>query len=261
MEERKLIYKPAARARFKKSAIYAVPMFTKTFALASKYLLESIGKKTVSASTTDDYLQLFWRVHFDASYTSLYVAGDHNLVPGETYIFMSNHESWMDIPAIYGAVPTSLRMVSKIGLMQVPILGHAMVNAGFIAIDRKNRSRAIRQLGRAKERIAEGISIWIAPEGTRTRDGAIGPFKKGGFYLAKELNKSIVPVFIEGAAEVMPTDGISVFPNKSITVHFCEPVSADDVTHLASNELVNMVRGRIIAKQQSCQHDVAKDKP
>lgn len=251
MEEKLLLFEPSAKGYFNKSPYYAVPMFAKTMALCSKYLVNAL-KNPIDIKTTDEYLNVFWRIHFESSRTRLYVTGRNYLAPGETYIFMSNHESWMDIPAIFGAVPTSLRMVAKTEIMQVPILGHAMANAGFIAIDRKNRSKAIKQLEVAKKRLREGVSIWIAPEGTRTRDGTIGVFKKGGFYLAKELKTSIVPVFIEGAAAVMPADSLVVRPNQSITVHFAKPVLADQFDHLTTQELMNKIRLAIIEKQSEC---------
>jgi 1-acyl-sn-glycerol-3-phosphate acyltransferase len=251
MESPTLLYKPKSQGAFNKSPWYAVPIFFKTMALCVDFLIHSV-KNRPDAATTDDYLHAFWRLHFASSHTSLYATGREYLQPGETYVFMSNHESWMDIPAIFGAVPSSLRMVAKAGIMKVPILGHAMENAGFIAIDRRNRKRAIRQLEEAKKRLSEGISIWIAPEGTRTRTGTIGAFKKGGFYLARELSKPIAPVFIEGAADVMPADSVMVKPNQSITVHFCKPVTAEEVKTLPPNQLVDLVRTRIIEKQRGC---------
>lgn len=258
MTQKTLIYKSERTARFKKSAIYALPIVGRVFSLCSQYLLHSMRKRLPTA-TTDAYLERFWRLHFEETCSSLYVTGQEELTPNQTYVFMSNHESWLDIPAMFGAVPTSLRMVSKIGLMQIPVLGHAMTNAGFIAVDRKNRSRAIRQLDYAKRHLAEGVSIWIAPEGTRSRDGTIGAFKKGGFYLAKELNMPIAPVYIEGTAKIMSADSLVVHPNQDITVHFCKPVSVDEVAHLSNAELVTMVRERIIEKQNSCRQ--TGDKP
>jgi 1-acyl-sn-glycerol-3-phosphate acyltransferase len=248
MENKVLVFKPKAKAYFKSSSLYALPMFLKSLGLASRYVMRSVNKK-LSVQETDKYVDMFWRTHFQETFTSLYVTGRELLTPGEAYVFMSNHESWMDIPAMFGAVPTSLRMVSKEGLMKIPIFGHAMVNAGFVAIDRRNKTRAIRQLDHAKDRLREGISIWIAPEGTRTRNGTIGPFKKGGFYLAKDLKKSIAPVFIEGAARVMAADGLTVNTNLSITVHFCKPVHFDEFEHCTIPQILDLVRQAIIDKQ------------
>ena len=248
MNKQTLLFKPKKCGGFKKSPLYAVDMFMNTIGLCSKYLLHGLYQ-SMDRKTTDEYIEVFWRIHFQKSHTRLYATGREYLNPGEAYIFMSNHESWMDIPAIFGAVPSSLRMVAKVGLTKIPVFGHALINAGFVAIDRKNRTMAIKQLEEAKKRLDEGISIWIAPEGTRTRDGSIGAFKKGGFYLARELKKSIVPVYIEGAAEVMPADSMVVRPNRSITVHFCPPVSYHEYIELNRAQLIERVRSAIINKR------------
>lgn len=247
--EKVLRFKPKGVGFFKKSPFYAISIMSQVIALSSRYMVEALRGKA-DVATTDRYIDTFWRLHFETSYTKLYATGLEFIDPKETYIFMSNHESWMDIPAIFGAVPHSLRMVSKAGLMKVPIFGQAMTKAGFIAIDRQDRHKAIRQLDEAKERLIDGISIWLAPEGTRSRDGSIAPFKKGGFHVAKGLGKPIVPVFIEGAAQVMPSDGLMIIPNRGITVHFCKPVDIAMVETLSLSELVDKVRDAIIAKKE-----------
>lgn len=251
-KDRVLVFKPKNIRSSDKNPFIAASIIAKVIALSSRYMVEALRGKADRA-TTDRYIDAFWRLHFETSCSSLYVTGLTLLDPHETYIFMSNHESWMDIPAMFGAVPHSLRMISKAGLMKIPIFGHAMAKAGFIAVDRKNRTKAIRQLDVAKERLLDGISVWLAPEGTRSRDGSIAPFKKGGFYLAKALRKPIVPVFIEGAAKVMPADSIMMSSNQNITVHFLQPIPAKDVEALSIPELLDRVRAAMIAKKIECE--------
>jgi 1-acyl-sn-glycerol-3-phosphate acyltransferase len=246
MAEKTLVYK-APKAMLSKSSLYAVSIFTKTVLLAAKLLAEGTVKK-ITPALVDEYLKVFNKIHLGGTGTNVYVTGEENLLKNEPVIYMSNHESWMDIPAMFAAVPGSLRMIAKEGLTKFPILGHAMNNAGFIAIDRKNRHKAIGQLNLAKQRLQEGISIWMAPEGTRTRNGVIGPFKKGGFYLAVDLNIPIIPVCIEGAREVMPADGMVVNTNRDITVHFLPAVSTAGFNHKNLSELLDIVRGRIVDK-------------
>jgi 1-acyl-sn-glycerol-3-phosphate acyltransferase len=254
MKKRVLVFKPTKKAFLKKSPVYVVPMFLNTLALAAKYVMACVMHGP-SLQETESYIRKFWQAQLQDSFTKLWVVGCENLHPEETYIYMSNHESWMDIPAIFGAVPSKLRMVSKKGIMQIPILGKAMANAGFVALDRRNLKSAIRQLEQAKERLKEGISIWIAPEGTRTRDGKMGPFKKGGFYLARELKKPIVPVFIEGAALVLPADSIMVNTNRSIVVHFLPPISCEEVASLSLPEVMDKVRAVLLNKQMEIQKE------
>lgn len=244
-----LVFEAKKTGIFKKSSVYALSMFGKTIFLCIEYLVKLLKNKSIK-EVTDSYIKKFWQLHFKESRTNLYVSGKEEINFTQTYIYMSNHSSWMDIPAILGAIPSSVRMVSKAGIMQIPLLGKAMRKAGFIAIDRKNRSKAIKQLDGAKDRLQEGISIWMAPEGTRSRNAHIARFKKGGFHIAKQLNKPIVPVYIEGAAQVMPADSAIVRPNQSITVHFCEPISANMVEELSINDLILKVRNSIIEKSK-----------
>lgn len=237
-----------------RSPFYAITMFNKTIALCGKLLWEG-RSATITQHRVDEYLQEFVDIHLGESHTSVYATGLHNIPTGKPLIYMSNHSSWMDIPAMYAAVPGSLRMIAKAGIMQIPIMGKAMKMAGFIGIDRQNRVRAINQLNEAKERLEEGISIWLAPEGTRSRDGAIAPFKKGGFYLALDLNSVIVPTYIEGASKVIPPDSLFVYPNNTITIHFLEPIDASLYSRETINELIEAVRSQILKKQAEVQNN------
>lgn len=254
MADRELLYTPKKRGLFKRSPLYGIAMFAKSFAICSEYLMSS-NRALLTSAETDAYIARFWHIHFEGSKTTLFVTGRELLTPGASYVFMSNHESWLDIPAMFAAVPSGLRMVSKIELMKLPVVGQAMLNAGFIAVDRRNRNKAIRQLEHAKDRLRSGLSIWIAPEGTRSRDGSLLPFKKGGFHLARDLGKPIVPVYIEGAAQVMPSDSLWVYPNKSITVHFCEPIPTTSYDRSNTTELIEVVREAILKKKKECQQN------
>lgn len=244
----------AESSSVEKSPLFAATMFVKTMGLCSKLLWENFIDG-IDRERVDDYLRAFTKIHLGESHTNLYVTGLSYLPKHKPLIYMSNHSSWMDIPAMYGAVPGSLRMIAKAGIMQIPIMGKAMKDAGFIAIDRQNRIKAIAQMNEAKRRLEEGISIWLAPEGTRSRDGSIAHFKKGGFHLALDLQSMIVPTYIEGADKVIPADSLFVYPNKNITVHFLPPVDASLYTRQTVNELVHEVRNRIIKKQAEVQNN------
>jgi 1-acyl-sn-glycerol-3-phosphate acyltransferase len=117
---------------------------------------------------------------------------------------MSNHQSLYDIPVIFQVIEQRLRMVSKIELASVPVWGAAMRASGFIFVDRRNREAAIRSLGEARAKLDDGVLVWIAPEGTRSRDGALGPFKKGGFILAEEMGVPVLPISIHGTSTILP---------------------------------------------------------
>jgi len=126
-------------------------------------------------------------------------------VPDRPLVFMSNHGSHLDVPVLFVTCPGSLRMVAKAELFRVPIWGRAMKEAGFVSVDRSgDRDKARAAMTEAAAIIRSGTSVWIAPEGTRSRDGRIGKLKRGGFRLAIETQTPIVPVFIRGAREILP---------------------------------------------------------
>jgi 1-acyl-sn-glycerol-3-phosphate acyltransferase len=135
---------------------------------------------------------------------SLRVQGRENLDPGEPYIFISNHQSNVDIPVLIQALPQfQLRWIAKKELVRVPLFGWAMWASKHIMLDRADPLDARRSLERARQRIAAGISIVIFPEGTRSRDGSLLPFKKGGFLMAAKAGVKIVPVSIIGSGALL----------------------------------------------------------
>jgi 1-acyl-sn-glycerol-3-phosphate acyltransferase len=140
------------------------------------------------------------------------------------YVIMTNHQSYLDIPAITVAVPGSMRFIAKKELFRIPVFGPAMAAAGIISIDRQNRERAIASLRRAADAIRDGIHIWIAPEGTRTRNGRLGPLKKGGFVLALETGAPILPAVIDGTRLAMPRGG-ALRRGVKATVTFGAPIT------------------------------------
>jgi 1-acyl-sn-glycerol-3-phosphate acyltransferase len=135
---------------------------------------------------------------------SLKVIGLERLDPLEQYVFMVNHQSNIDIPVLVQALRSfQLRWIAKRELLRVPFFGWAMWASKHIIVDRANRSDAIKSLQQARQRIAAGISVVIFPEGTRSRDGKLLPFKKGGFLLAVQTGRPIVPITINGSRELL----------------------------------------------------------
>jgi 1-acyl-sn-glycerol-3-phosphate acyltransferase len=163
----------------------------------------------------------------------------------ETFILMSNHRSLYDVPLLMESFPRTLRMVTKTELFRVPIWGPAMREAGFIEIDRKNSARAKEALEVAKARLAQGINVWIAPEGTRSRSGELGPFKSGGFRLALASGVRILPVAIRGTERILPADGVLVSRGASVELEFGEPIDPAAFGDARRAELVNVVRAAI----------------
>jgi 1-acyl-sn-glycerol-3-phosphate acyltransferase len=163
----------------------------------------------------------------------------------EAFVVMSNHQSLYDIPALYQSLPLRLRMVAKTELFRVPIWARAMREAGFIELDRSARDRAIASLDRGKIALAQGTSIWIAPEGTRSRDGQLGPFKLGGFHLAAGAGVRILPVTIRGTRQILPAKGARVAAGAAVTVRVHAPIDPAEFAGEVSEPLVSAVRRAI----------------
>jgi len=166
------------------------------------------------------------------------------LDPGRPYVFMPNHASMVDIWAVLVAVPTSFRFMAKKQLSRIPLFGWAMSAGRFIFIDRQNGLAARRSMDEAARRIRAGQSVVIFPEGTRTRDGRLLPFKKGGFHLALNSGAAIVPVAIRGSRDVMPR-GAALIRAGSVSVEVGEPIPTEGLAHGDRDALIAKVRGRV----------------
>ena len=123
------------------------------------------------------------------------------------------------------AVPSpSLRMVAKTELFRIPGFGRAMRAAEFVEVDRGDRARAVDSLKRAAATLGSGVSVWIAPEGHRSRDGVLGPLKKGGFHLARETGTAILPVALCGTRDVLPPETRRMNHDVPVRVVFGAPI-------------------------------------
>jgi 1-acyl-sn-glycerol-3-phosphate acyltransferase len=145
---------------------------------------------------------------------------------GEAFLVMSNHQSLYDVPVLFHVLGSHLRMLTKQELFAVPIFGPAMKASGFISIDRGDRASAIESLATAKAKIAGGLNVWIAPEGTRSKTGALLPFKKGGFNLALEAGLRILPVTLRGTRDILPAKGARSSKNAHVRAMIHEPIDA-----------------------------------
>lgn len=166
------------------------------------------------------------------------------LEPDRPYIFMPNHASMVDIWAVFVAIPSSFRFIAKKQLSRIPLFGWAMAAGRFIFIDRQNAASARRTMDEASRRIRSGQSVVIFPEGTRTRDGRLCPFKKGGFHLAIDSGVAIVPVAIRGSRAVMPRGGALIRAG-TVSVEVGEPIPTAGLTVADRDALIRRVRGEI----------------
>ncbi len=172
------------------------------------------------------------------------VDGLHRIDPNQAYVFAANHQSQFDIFVLLAHLPIQFRWLAKKELFSIPIFGPAMKGAGYISIDRSNRKAAFKSIDLAAARVREGTSIVIFPEGTRSLDGRLKSFKKGGFHLAIKAKRPIVPVSISGTFSILPKKGLRITPKKA-RVCIGDPVPTENVAVEDRNWLISEVRRRI----------------
>jgi 1-acyl-sn-glycerol-3-phosphate acyltransferase len=154
---------------------------------------------------------------------------------------MANHQSNFDIPVLLGHLTVQFRWLAKVELFKIPIFGRAMRKAGYISIDRYNRESAFESLKVAANKIKSGVSVLIFPEGTRSRDGKIQPFKKGGFVLAIDSGVPIVPVVINGTQPIMAKGKFRVNTGH-VTMAIHKPIDTSAFTRKTKEALMESVR-------------------
>jgi len=162
-----------------------------------------------------------------ASLVGVRVEGREHARPGQSFVILANHQGNFDILALYGYLGRQFRWVMKQELRKVPFLGPACAAIGHVFVDRRDPQRAIASLEAAKPRLAGGVSVLFFPEGTRSPDRRLLPFKKGGFVMARQLGFPILPVSITGSHEVLPKGCLFPRPGR-IVVRFHPPVDPAD---------------------------------
>jgi 1-acyl-sn-glycerol-3-phosphate acyltransferase len=183
---------------------------------------------------------LLWLTHIRVR-----VIGRENVLLNRPQIFMANHQSDFDILIVLAHIPGQFRWIVKKELFRIPVFGKAMKSAGYIEIDRQNHENAMKSLEEAARKIREGKSVMTFPEGTRSKDGAIKPFKQGMFHLAISAGVPVVPISIIGAHEILPKRSLNIRPGV-ITMIIGEPVDVSGYTIETRGELIDRIRGIIV---------------
>jgi 1-acyl-sn-glycerol-3-phosphate acyltransferase len=173
------------------------------------------------------------------------IRGAEKIPKGRAVVFMPNHQSNCDPPAVLCAIPPVL-ILAKREFFRVPVLGRAMRLHGFIPVERKNRERAIQAVEKAAESLKAGYSFLAYPEGTRSPDGRLQTFKKGVFMMAIKAGAPIVPISISGSNKIMRKGEISMHPGTvRITIHDAVPTEGCTVDARAA--IMDAVRAKILA--------------
>jgi len=173
------------------------------------------------------------------------IIGAENILTENPQIFMANHQSDFDILIVLAHLPGQFRWIVKKELFHIPLFGKAMRNAGYIEIDRQHHEKAMLSLDEAARKIREGKSVMSFPEGTRSKDGNIKPFKQGMFYLAIKSGAPIVPISIIGAGDIMPKRSLQINPGRIVMV-IDRPIDVIDYSIENRQELIDTVRTVII---------------
>jgi 1-acyl-sn-glycerol-3-phosphate acyltransferase len=157
------------------------------------------------------------------------VSGLERLDRDRAYVFVSNHQSIYDIPIIFWSLPYQVRILAKASLGSVPFIGWHLRRTGHMLVDRKNPTRALHIFARASKLMTQGLCLIVFPEGTRSRDGRVAPFKGGSFFLALRTGLPVVPLSIVGTRHVMLKGRLATYPGQvKLVVH--EPIDTHGLT-------------------------------
>jgi 1-acyl-sn-glycerol-3-phosphate acyltransferase len=199
-----------------------------------------------SYSKIINYLAKFWtRSILFAAGVKLVIEGLEKVDRNKSYIFIGNHQSHFDVMAVFSALPLTARFMAKKELYKIPLFGWALAATGTIRIDRSNREKSIASMNNALERIKQGVSIAIFAEGTRSDDGNIKEFKKGGFVLAIKGGIPIVPLSVSGSRFILRKHSLKVTPGK-IKMVFSDPIDTAKYSYQDRQKLSELTRNIIL---------------
>lgn len=188
--------------------------------------LLDMSRGALSRAAIDERARWFGRRVVELLEVRLDARGAEQVPPGRAYVYMSNHQSHLDIPVLYATLPSpTIRMLAKKELFRIPLWGRGLRAAEFVEVDRGDHARAVRSIDHAAALIRDGVSIYLAPEGTRSRDGRVGPLKKGGFHLAIGTAAPIVPVAVRGTIDILPRGSRAMRRGRTVSVRIGAPIA------------------------------------
>ena len=189
-------------------------------------------------------VQVFWsRSVIRLLLLPIKVTGRENVDPKQSYVFVANHQSFLDVFAVYGWLPNNFKWLMKKEIRRVPFVGTACAVAGHIFIDRSNPRAALQSMEKVKKELVDGISTVIFPEGTRTKTGEIGRFKQGAFKIAMDMELPVVPITLNGFYKAMPSGQPFANPYSHLTLHIGKPIDISQFTDI--NDAMVHVREKV----------------
>lgn len=171
------------------------------------------------------------------------VTGQDNVDPKQSYVFVANHQSFLDVFAVYGWLPNNFKWLMKKEIRKVPFVGTACAVAGHIFVDRSNPRAALQSMDHIKKELVDGISTVIFPEGTRTKTGEMGRFKQGAFKIAMDMGLPVVPLSLGGFFKAMPSGQIFANPRSRVSLHIGKPIDISQFNDI--NEAMAAVREKV----------------
>ena len=189
-------------------------------------------------------VQQFWsRSFFWLMFLPVSVDGAEHIQPGQSYVFVANHQSMFDVWLVYGWLPVIFKWLMKAELRKVPFVGTGCKAAGHIFVDRRNAKAAMESLKEVERQLVGGVSTVIFPEGTRSKDGEVGRFKRGAFQIAWDLGLPVIPLSLSGCFDVLPK-GKPFVHRHPVHMHIGKAI--DLKKHADSNEAIEAVREAVI---------------
>ena len=189
-------------------------------------------------------VQQFWsRSFFWLMFLPVSVDGAEHIQPGQSYVFVANHQSMFDVWLVYGWLPVIFKWLMKAELRKVPFVGTGCKAAGHIFVDRRNAKAAMESLKEVERQLVGGVSTVIFPEGTRSNDGEVGRFKRGAFQIAWDLGLPVIPLSLSGCFDVLPK-GKPFVHRHPVHMHIGKAI--DLKKYADSNEAIEAVREAVI---------------
>jgi 1-acyl-sn-glycerol-3-phosphate acyltransferase len=206
------------------------------------------------------YARLWGKVALLANRVKVKVEGMDRLNGKGPYIFMSNHQGSYDIFALLSHLPYQFKWLAKKELFSIPFFGWTMAAAGYISIDREGTRETVEAMNEAAQKIRDGMSVVIFPEGSRSPDGSVQPFKKGGFTLAIKSKVPIVPIAISGSRDIMPKDKLTATSGE-IQMFVDDPIETQHCSSKDREPLMRKVRETISKNFKSISKKRIEEKP
>lgn len=197
-----------------------------------------------------NWVQKLWSRSFGwMLFLPVTITGKENIKPGQSYVFVANHQSMLDVWIIYGWLPVIFKWLMKAELRKVPFVGSACKAAGHVFVDRSSPMAAKKSLEDVEKVLTNGICTVIFPEGTRTLNGEVGRFKRGAFQIALELNLPIIPISLSGCYEAMNRKAKYVTWHP-VHMHIGEPILPEQFDKENPMTTIEMIREEVIKNIQ-----------